>query len=88
MALQQCKPIAVQRAPILQCLTVPLKGVSLNARKPFKLPGGVTNTEKSEEMRKKKTLGARLNLCKYVACRRGGHTGPPPRACMPCSTPI
>jgi hypothetical protein len=65
-ALISRRPIAVQREAILPCLTVPLKGVSLNARKPFKLPSGVCNTEKSEELRKKKTLGARLNMCKCV----------------------
>ncbi len=72
-AMVSCKPIAVVRQPLLECLTVPLKGVSVSARKPFKLPGGVKPTEGGDELRKKKTLGARLALCRWVVW--GGGVG-------------
>lgn len=65
-SLKQCRPIAVQRAPILACLTVPLKGVSNEARQPFKLPAGTTYTEASSALKKKKTFGARMNMCRCV----------------------
>ena len=63
-ALMACKPIAVQRAPVLDCLTVPLKGVSTMARQQFKLPSGTNYTAASSEMKKRKTFGARMSLCR------------------------
>jgi hypothetical protein len=66
-ALMSCKPLAVQRQPMLPFLTVPMKGVSMQARQPFKLPAGAKLGDDADVIRKKKTLGARMTQCKCVA---------------------
>jgi hypothetical protein len=66
-ALMSCRPIAVQRAPIMSCLTVPLKGVSTLARQQYKLPSGTTYTEMSNELKKRKTFGTRMALCRCAS---------------------
>lgn len=81
LAMVTCQPIAVQRAPVLSCLTVPLKGVSDQARQPYKLPAGTTYTSESSELKKRKTFGARMALCRWGDPARG--RSPPPHP-LPC----
>lgn len=65
-ALVTRQPIAVRREAVLPCLVVPPRGLSSSnlARKGFKLPGGAKMTKQGEVMRRRRTIGARMALCK------------------------